>query len=271
MPAPDQMKAGIIGVFDRAAATYDQVGLEFFGHIGHQLVRHTDPQPGGRVLDLGCGRGASALPAARAVGPHGGVVATDLAPAMVDSLRQQATDIPWLTAELGDAEQPPSGPWDVIQASLVLFFLPNLSQALHRYRAALAPQGRLGFTWFGRGDDSWADVHSIIRDALPADRRPPDLPRSGPFSSVEAQHSMLAEHGFGRACTETFRVELSFRDPDQWWAWSWSQGQRHLLEQLDAAGRLESTRQRVDAVLEQRLRAGTLRWWTDVHCTVAQS
>lgn len=271
MTAPDQLKAGITAVFDRAAATYDQVGLDFFRRIGQELVGRTAPSPGERVLDLGCGRGASALPAARAVGPTGRVVATDLAPTMVDGLRQQARDLPWLTAELGDAEQPPAGPWDVVQASLVLFFLPGLSEALDRYREVLAPGGRLGFTWFGRGDDSWDDVQHIIRQAIPEDRRPPDIPRSGPFSSVEAQHLLLSEHGFGQATTETFRVELSFRDPDHWWSWTWSQGQRHLLEQLEAAGGLEEARHRVDAVLEQRHRDGTLVWWTEVRCTLAQA
>jgi ubiquinone/menaquinone biosynthesis C-methylase UbiE len=269
-PAPEQLKTGVTGVFDRAAATYDQVGVDFFGRIGHELVVRTAPSPGQRVLDLGCGRGASALPAARAVGPTGRVLATDLAPTMVHGLRQQATELPWLKAEVGDAEQPPPGPWDVVQASLVLFFLPGLSDALDRYREVLTPQGRLGFTWFGRADDSWDDVQHMISESIPEDRRPPNLPGSGPFSSVSAQHSLLAEHGFGHAETTDFRVELSFRDPDHWWSWIWSQGQRHLLEQLDATGSLEDTEHRVNVVLDQRHRDGTLRWWTEVRCTVAR-
>ena len=82
-PSPEEIKAGVAGVFDRAAATYDQVGVEFFQPIGRFLVSRTDPQPAERVLDVGCGRGASAIPAAEAVGPTGSVLATDLAPSMV--------------------------------------------------------------------------------------------------------------------------------------------------------------------------------------------
>ncbi len=84
-PTPEQMKAGVAGVFDRAAATYDQVGVDFFRPIGRFLVSRTAPRPGERILDLGCGRGASALPAAEAVGPTGAVLATDLAPTMVEA------------------------------------------------------------------------------------------------------------------------------------------------------------------------------------------
>ncbi|PVG82637.1 hypothetical protein DDE18_09685 [Nocardioides gansuensis] len=269
-PTPEQLKAGITGVFDRAAATYDQVGVDFFSRIGEELVRRTAPAAGERVLDLGCGRGASALPAARAVGPTGRVVATDLAPTMVAGLQEQAADLPWLTVELGDAEQPPEGPWDVVQASLVLFFLPGLPAALDCYREVLAPGGRLGYTWFGQGDESWSDIQRLLRDGIPEDRRPPDIAKAGPFSSVDAQHAFLEEHGFTRADTSAFLVEVPFRDPDHWWAWSWSHGQRHLLEQLEAAGNLDDVRRRVDAVLTERQRDGSLSFRTEVRCTLAR-
>jgi predicted TPR repeat methyltransferase len=95
--SPQARSAAIAGVFDRAAETYDQVGVEFFGPVAEALVERTAPQVGERVLDVGCGRGASALLAARAVGPTGEVVATDRAPAMVRGLREQAGAMPWLT------------------------------------------------------------------------------------------------------------------------------------------------------------------------------
>ena len=161
-PSPEQRKAAVAGVFDRAAATYDQVGVEFFGPAGELLVRRTAPTPGERVLDVGCGRGASALPAARLVGPAGAVTATDLAPAMVEAVRRQAADLPWLTAELGDAEQPPPGPFDVVQGGLVMFFLPDFAGALDRYRAALVPGGRLGFTW------SWSQGYRTMLERIEA-------------------------------------------------------------------------------------------------------
>ncbi len=142
-PSPEEMKAGVAGVFDRAAATYDQVGVEFFEPIGRFLVSRTDPRPGERVLDVGCGRGASAIPAAEAVGPTGSVLATDLAPSMVEETGRAAGALPWLAVEVGDAEQPHDGTFDIVQAGPVLFFLPSLDAALARYRDLLAGDGRL--------------------------------------------------------------------------------------------------------------------------------
>lgn len=269
-PTPAERRSEIVAVFDRAAKTYDQVGLEFFGPVAEALVGQTRPQPGERVLDVGCGRGASALRAARLVGPEGHVLATDLAPSMVAGLREQATELAWLHAELGDAGDPPAGPWDVVQASLVLFFLPDVHAALDRYRQVLSPSGRLGLTWFGPGDDSWADVMGAIVGALPEEDRPPrDITTGGLFSSVEAFDGALREHGFGDVSTTELRVTLDFADAQHWWAWTWSQGQRFLLERHEALGTLDDVRESVQPILEARARDGRLSWWTDIRVTLA--
>lgn len=267
---PAERKSGIVDVFDRAAETYDQVGLEFFGPVAEALVAQTRPQSGERVLDVGCGRGASALRAAHLVGAGGKVLATDLAPSMVAGLRGQAKALPWLRVELGDAEDPPPGPWDVIQASLVLFFLQDIPAALGRYRQALSPSGRLGLTWFGPGDDSWDDVMGALVGSLPPEDRPPrDMTSGGMFSSVEAFEQALRERGFGDVRTTVLRVTLDFEDPAHWWAWTWSQGQRVLLERHEALGTLDRVRESAQPILEARARDGRLSWWTEIRVTLA--
>ena len=169
-----------------------------------------------------------------------------------------------------DAEDPPSGPWDVVQASLVLFFLPDLAGALDRYRASLSPTGRLGFTWFGEGDDSLDEVMDAIADALPDDARPPrGVATTGPFGSVDALEAVLRDHGFREVSTTGLRVTLAFDDPDHWWAWTRSQGMRVFVEQHEARGTLDEVRARVTPMLEARDRDGGLRWWTDVRVTLA--
>lgn len=271
-PTPDEVKAGVSGVFDRAAPTYDQVGVEFFGPIGRFLVEQTAPAPGERVLDVGCGRGASALPAAEAVGATGSVLATDLAPAMVEGVRRAARDLPWLRAEVGDAEDPPEGPFDVVQAGLVLFFLPDLDRALEGYRRALVPGGRLGFTWFGRPDDRWRPVFEALQADIPEERRPRPPGPDGPFSGVAAMHDHLAARGWSDARTRTLQLDVRVRDADHWFEWTWSQGYRFALELLQADGRLDAARERVEPVLA-RLAAepAGLAWRAEVHATVASS
>ena len=271
MTTSAEHKAAVAGVFDRAAETYDQVGVDFFGPVGQLLVRRTSPQAGERVLDVGCGRGASALPAARLVGPTGSVLAVDLAPAMVEAVRRQAAALQWLTAEVGDAELPPPGPYDVVQASLVLFFLPDVAEAVDRYRAGLAPGGRLGFTWFGEPDPRWRPAFETLSSFLPEEQRQPyGPPRSGPFASVEQMHDFLTAHGYSDVTTETAELEVRVRDVDHWFDWNWSQGYRMLMEQLDAQGDLEAARQRVEPILAELADGDGLCWRAVVHASVAR-
>ena len=61
----DRVRERVAGVFDRAAPTYDAVGVAMFGPIAERLVAELDLRPGERVLDVGCGRGAVLLRAAR--------------------------------------------------------------------------------------------------------------------------------------------------------------------------------------------------------------
>jgi ubiquinone/menaquinone biosynthesis C-methylase UbiE len=77
----------VAAVFDRAAETYDSVGVPWFTPIAEHLVRELAPVPGEQILDLGSGRGAAVFPLAEAVGPTGHVTGIDLAEGMVRALR----------------------------------------------------------------------------------------------------------------------------------------------------------------------------------------
>src|SRR5689334_8168775 len=127
--------ASIITIFDEAADTYDNVGVDFIRPIAAELVRAVTPRPGDRVPDVGCGAGAVLLPVAEAVGPHGHVTGIDLAPGMVARTAAAATGLDAVTVELGDAQAPayPPESFDLITSGLVLFFLPDPPAALAPY------------------------------------------------------------------------------------------------------------------------------------------
>ena len=74
-------RQAVAGVFDRAAPTYDNVGVEFIAAVGRTLVSDAGIRPGERVLDVGCGRGAVLIPAADAVGPERSVLGIGGGPA----------------------------------------------------------------------------------------------------------------------------------------------------------------------------------------------
>ena len=65
--------------YDAAAEFFDDPALGFWDRFGRATVDRLDLHPGDVVLDACAGSGASAIPAAVRVGPHGRVVAVDLA------------------------------------------------------------------------------------------------------------------------------------------------------------------------------------------------
>src|SRR5437764_11039206 len=54
--------------------------------VAHLVLREAHPAAGERVLDVGCGPGATALPIAAAVGPTGHLIGVDIAEPMLGLL-----------------------------------------------------------------------------------------------------------------------------------------------------------------------------------------
>ena len=73
-----QAKAKAAATYDAAVDHFDDEPLTFWDRIGRRTVERLALSLSAQVLDVGCGTGASALPAAQAVGPSGRVVGVDL-------------------------------------------------------------------------------------------------------------------------------------------------------------------------------------------------
>ncbi len=226
----------VVAAFDRASATYDEVGVDFFTPIGAALVAAVAPAPGERVLDVGCGRGAVLFPAADAVGEGGRVTGIDLAPGMVARTAAAAAGRPQITVAVGDAQAPdfPPGSFDVVTAGLVLFFLPDPPAALTAYRRLLRPGGRLAFSAFAAHDPRYEKTMRILaRHAVDA---PPQFRPPAMFGSAEALREAVTAAGFTDVRADEFPLRTDFRDVEQLLAWIGSHLGRQLLERLTADG-----------------------------------
>jgi len=76
--------------YGAAADHYTRDALSFWDRFGSATVSRLPLAPGASVLDLCCGAGASAIPAAHAVGPAGRVLGIDAAAPMVELARAEA-------------------------------------------------------------------------------------------------------------------------------------------------------------------------------------
>src|SRR5690349_6075956 len=76
--------------YDAAADHYDDPALAFWSRAGTRTIERLRLPAGAAVLDTPCGTGASALPAATAVGPSGSVTGVDVAERPLDLARAKA-------------------------------------------------------------------------------------------------------------------------------------------------------------------------------------
>ncbi len=235
---------GIVGVFDRAADTYDAVGVDWFGPIARGLVDRLQPTPGERALDIGCGRGAALLPLAVAVGSAGLALGIDLSPRMVEATAADLSDLPQVQVVVADASSPGlTGSFDVLASSLVLFFLPEPGAAVRSWAELLVPGGRLGIATFGPQDPKWAAVDELFTPYLPQgmlDARTSG--RRGPFASDAGVEALLSGAGLAEVHTAHLAVRPVFNDPAHWVAFSWSHGQRAMWEAVPQDRRPEIER-----------------------------
>lgn len=220
----------IAAMFDQAADSYDQVGVELFQPIAERLVRELAPQPGERAVDLGCGRGAALLRLAAAVAPGGRTVGLDLAPRMVQAAGAEAARAGLaVDVIIGDAQSPelPAGSFEVAASSLVAFFLPDPTAAVRAWHRLLVDRGRLGISTFGAHSPWWEPVDAVFAPFLP-----PALLDAwttgtrGPFASDEGVEQLLVDAGFGGVRTIGEVLPVRFDDVAQWHRWTMSTGQR---------------------------------------------
>ncbi|MGW6460467.1 class I SAM-dependent methyltransferase [Streptomyces sp. NPDC055078] len=276
-------KAHVAAAFDRAAGSYDRLGVSFFTPMGRRLVDRVAPKPGERVLDVGCGRGACLFHAASLVGPTGHVLGIDIAPAMIEEARKEAASTGVGNVELVvmDGEFPalPTRSFDVVTGSYSLIFLPDARAALPRYAGLLGDGGRLAFTTPVFTDDTFPFLPPVFTELiprsllenLPPQWRPEELQRrfnSWLAKETDLRHT-LESAGFGEVEIADEPVDLVAPSGETWVKWSHTQGMRLLWEHLPEDDRERLRVRLTDALDGMRVDGGPLTIETPVRYVTA--
>lgn len=180
------------GVFSRHAAAYrDRVMARALrGRV--EVIERVDPRPGERVLDLACGPGTLTLRLAELVGPSGEVVAADLAPGMLELVRDSApANVQTRLMEL-EALDFPDASFDAVTCGHGYQFVTDLDRALAEAVRVLRPGGRFAASVPNGGAS--AGVRELIDSALA------ELPPAPEVVDREATLAVLRDAGrFGAA------------------------------------------------------------------------
>jgi ubiquinone/menaquinone biosynthesis C-methylase UbiE len=267
------VKGAVAQTFDDASTSYDTIGPEYFGRFGRRLVEIAEIEPGMRVLDVGCGAGAALVPAARAVGPEGHVLGIDISSGMVERARAALAKQRLTNAEVrsGDAEIPGVGPGDRdrILAAQVLFFLPNLNQALRAYKHILRPGGVLAISSWGPDEKRWQEVHKAMYARIPEGAAPELRPSAEAFRNDKTIATTLEDAGFVDVRSVTEQYDITFDNADQWLSWSRSHAGRAYWDAIPAPERAQARNDAIRALQPLAAPDGRLTAVTTVRYTLA--
>jgi SAM-dependent methyltransferase len=230
---PEERKTSTADGFGRAASTYDTV-IPFFETFAGHLVEAAAPQPGDRVLDVACGRGACVRAVAQHVGATGYALGTDLSSAMVEMARQDFADLDLATQvefRIADGEDLdlPDDSFDVVLCGFGVFLFPDPAAAISESRRVLRSGGRFAGSTFVGGGGGYSWLGDVVRAVRPGLTMPPPSPVALASGLVD----YLDRAGFVDAVTSEVTARFVFEDLDAYLAWNWSTGTRRLLESFN--------------------------------------
>jgi ubiquinone/menaquinone biosynthesis C-methylase UbiE len=148
-----QAKAKAAATYDAAADHFDDEPLSFWERIGRRTVARVGLPVGANVLDVGCGTGASALPAAEIVGPNGFVVGVDLSARQLDRARTKAMTRGLENLEFRLADMTalgfPDSRFNAVVSVFSIFFVPDMEGLVRELWRMVRPGGKLAVTTWG--------------------------------------------------------------------------------------------------------------------------
>jgi len=242
-PTAADASARSIATYNAAADHYDDPANVFWARFGRATVERLTLRPGARVLDVCCGSGASALPAAAAVGPEGSVTGVDIADNLLALARAKAQSLGLTNVEFrhGDvlALPVPDASFDAVVCVFGIFFVPDMPLAVRALWRAVRPGGVLAVTTWGPrfmepGSTAfWNSVRGVR----------PDLYKGfNPWDRIcdpRAVVTLLHEGGVEDAHAVAEATMHPIPSPDAWWSVVMGSGYRGTFDQLDVTQQAE--------------------------------
>jgi ubiquinone/menaquinone biosynthesis C-methylase UbiE len=234
---PEEAKQRTATTYNAAADVYDDPANSFWERFGSRTVARLQLAPGSNVLDVCCGSGASAIPAAAAVGDNGSVIGVDLAENLLQLARTKAAardlrNIRFVHDDILSIDLAPEG-FDAVICVFGIFFIPDMPSAMRELWRYVKPGGRLAITTWG--PRFFEPANTAFWNSIRAVR--PDLHKSfNPWERIsepEALRSLFESAGVEDSEVVAENGIHPVGSPDDWWSMILGSGYRGTVEQLD--------------------------------------
>lgn len=236
----DAAKIKAAGTYNAAADFFDNESLSFWNTYGAATVNRLHLEHGMKILDVACGSGASALPAALNVGMTGSVTAVDIAENLLNLGRAKAAtleldNVQFLFGDMTELNYPDES-FDAVICVFGIFFVPDMKALLKQLWRMVKPKGKLAITTWGPNlfaplYNVWREEIKKEREALYAAFNPWDK-----ITDVESVTELFYD-------AEIKNVEVTGEDgvhwlltPEDWWRIVLGSGLRWTMDRLGKDG-----------------------------------
>lgn len=171
--------------------------------LGLEAQAALRPQPGERVLDIGCGGGETSLDLAEAVTPGGAVLGVDISRTLLElAARRASAQDRDVRFEVADAQTSDFGGerFDAAFSRFGVMFFSAPSAAFANILKALKPGGRIAFVcWRPQAENPLMTAPFKAAESLLPPQPPSDPLAPGPFAFADPERvrRILGEAGFG--------------------------------------------------------------------------
>src|SRR6516162_7150158 len=195
MAAPEEINADMLAFWngkggDIWVARQEHTDITL-SPVTDALLAFAAPRAGERVVDIGCGCGASTLEFARAVGPSGRVAGLDISgPMLAEAERRTSAagigNVAWRQADPAIAAL---DDYDLLTSAFGVTFFGDREAAFTNMRRSAAPDARMALvSWRTLAENPWMEVPmTAVAQHLPP-RPKPVSNAPGMFAFADPEH-----------------------------------------------------------------------------------
>ncbi len=235
-PTLEAAKQKARSTYNAASDTFDDPANAYWDRYGRRTVERLNLSPGASVLDVACGTGASAIPAAKIVVPTGSVIGIDLAEKMLTRARAKAEAFGLSNIDFRQADMTQLGfadnSFDAVVCVFGIFFVPDMESLTAELLRMVKPGGKLAITTWG--PDFFEPVYSVFKNFI-GEKRPDLVTHFRPWdrtTSVSGVEQLLYDGGARNIMVQAELGEQPFLDSDSWWKMVMGSGLRGTVEAL---------------------------------------
>jgi ubiquinone/menaquinone biosynthesis C-methylase UbiE len=177
------------------------------------LIDRARPKAGERIIDVGCGSGATTIAFAQRIGPSGHVFGIDISGPMLARARQSAPAKLPVDFVLADATVYPFDPgsFDLLASRFGVMFFADPVLSFANMRKALRPSGRLAFICWREPRENpffMAPLQAVYKHVPKLPQQGPEDPGPFSFASEARVHRILGQAGFSEIAMEPRNLSL---------------------------------------------------------------